>query len=406
MTSNSRRTGIFALAILAISSFAVEVRAQVQNVSNLTDTGIAYPGWQLTDNSKKTSQKGQALQPTAPVVNNQKGQALQPTAPVVDPFRALEDRVHSLQCQLDSMRISNKCNSCNQCSDAGNSGFYLGAAAIFAKPHLKESFQHSQTNFATGTQTLVPFEYDYEATPRAWVGFKSSKGMGLRGTYWIFDADGRTSANTADGINIYGAHAVTVIFPANIFAINPGEQLVNSDSLKTQIVNLYGTYDSNVGGFEMSAGVGLRYARLEQTLNSVVLDPTGAPIRQLSWQRQYDGLGPALTVDAKRRLGCSPFSFFAQGGGSFLFGTKTINRTVLGDQSPQPAAPFLLLDRADEVVGIGEAGFGVEWSRRLFTGHNLRVRGLYEGQLWAEAGAPTLGFLGFEGFGVIVELSR
>ena len=89
-----------------------------------------------------------------------------------------------------------------------------------------------------------------------------------------------------------------------------------------------------------------------------------------------------------------------------MFGEKTLNRSVFNDQSPQPAAPFLTLREADEVVGVGEMGLGVEWAQNLAYGNKMRVRFSYEGQLWAESGAPTLGFLGFEGFGVQVDLNR
>jgi hypothetical protein len=152
--------------------------------------------------------------------------------------------------------------------------------------------------------------------------------------------------------------------------------------------------------------LGLRYAKLNQSFNSVVQDQTGAPIRQLNWERKYDGLGPAVAIEAKRRLGRTRVSFVGNAGGAFLFGTKTLNRTVIGDQSPQPSTPFLSLEGADEVVGIGELGMGLEWNRPLRSGHNLLVRGQYESQLWAEGGAPTLGFLGFEGLVVQVELKR
>ncbi len=338
------------------------------------------------------------------------------TAANYDPIAALEAKVESLQYQLESIYADESgvygdpgqcqgCGQCDCCQQKSRGGLYLGAAAIFAKPHYKEGFQHTQTNTQTGQQTLIPFEYDYQASIRAWLGYKAASGFGMRVTYWNFDADGQPSDNTADGINIYGAHVVSIIFPANIFAAAPGDQLLNNDSLKTQIVNYYGTYDTTVGGFEVSGGMGLRNARLKQTVSSTVLRG-GQPVAQLSWDREYIGLGPAATVDARRRIGCSPFSIFASGGGSFLFGHKTLNRTVFGDQSPQPAAPFLSLTDADEVVGIGELGFGAEWSRQLPSGRNLMVRGSYEGQLWAEAGAPTLGFLGFQGFGVQVELKR
>ncbi len=322
--------------------------------------------------------------PQAPQQQVPQQQVLQYDAPVYDPIQMLETRVDSLQYKLDSLsalQCSDQCNPCN--NEAG--GLNFGAAVVFAKPHFKEAFQYSQTNLLTGQQTLIPFNYDYQATPRVWLGYQRSDSFGFRVTFWNFDEDGQTSSNTADGFNIYGAHAVSIIFPANIFASMPGETLTNADSLKTQIYNYDVTYDAHVAGFDILGKLGLRYASLEQTLDSVVFDPTGTPIAQLNWKRAYDGLGPSVSVDAKKRLGLSPVSVVAQGGGAFLFGTKTLNRTVLGDQSPQPAAPFLSLEDADEVVGIGELGLGVEWCHWLANGHHLLIRGQYEGQLWAEA---------------------
>jgi|GEM_PF-1417420 len=328
------------------------------------------------------------------------------TAAINDPIRLLEAKVESLQSQLDSLRATSCVQECNPVNSTCGGGLYLGAAAVFAKPHFKEAFQYSQTNFQTGLQSLVPFSYDYEVTPRVWLGYRNADGFGVRATWWNFDADGQTSSNTADGINIYGAHAVNVIFPANIFAAVPGETLTNTDSLETQIQNYYLTYDGSMAGFEFSGGLGLRYAKLDQSFNSVVQDQAGIPVRLLDWQRQYSGIGPAMSVEAKKRLGSTPFSFVTNAGGAFLFGTKALNRTVLGDQSPQPSSPFLSLDDADEVVGIGELGLGLEWSRPLANRHHLTVRGQYEGQLWAEGGAPTLGFLGFQGAVVQIGLMR
>lgn len=316
----------------------------------------------------------------------------------------LESRVANLEAQLQSLQTApQNYNGDSNCNSCGKPGFYFGAAAIWAKPHFKESFEFSQTNVTTGQQTLVPFEYDYDATPMIWVGFNAANGVGLRATYWNFDADGETRTNISDGLNIFGAHAVTIIFPANIFAAIPGSSLTTSSSLETSITNLYATYDATFNTISISGGVGLRYARLRQRLSAVVSGPAPA---SLNWTREYYGLGPSMMLDMRKRLGCSRFSGIAKGGGALLFGTKTIDRTVFGDQSPQPASPFLSLDEADEVVGIGEFGFGLEWSKRTARGARFSVAGTYDGQLWAEAGAPTLGFLGFQGFGVHAELRR
>ncbi len=377
---------VLGLLCIAVSGTGAMALGQI-GTGSTAQVGLTQSGWQFSDSNGPVSMGDATLATT-------------------DPVQALEARVNSLQRQVDSMNAAGSFLDSNAHKPASPGGFYFGAAAVFAKPHFKEAFQHSATNLVTGLQTLVPFEYGYETTPRAWLGFKRSNGTGVRVTYWGFHGNGQTQTEVADGFNIYGAHAVSVIFPANIFAVNPGETLQSADSLNTQVFNYLGTYDTTVGSFEISGGVGLRNARLEQRLDSFVFDPAGVPIRQLSWQREFNGLGPAVSIDIKRRMGRTPFSAFTQAGGALLFGTKSLNRTVFGDQSPQPATPFLSLDDADEVVGVGEMNFGFEWSRTLPSGYDLMIRGLYEGQLWAEAGAPTIGFLGFEGFGIQAELKR
>lgn len=342
----------------------------------------------------------------APLVRLANNDLMQPSFAGPNPNRAsyLESRLANLESQIQSMQTASS-NRIENFSGFENTkaGFYFGAAAVWAKPHFKEAFQYSQINMVSGQQTLFPFQYDYDATPRIWAGIRNRGGVGLRGTYWSYDANGRSSTNVADGINIFGAHAITIIFPANIIAAIPGSTLQTQDSLETEITNLYATYDMAINGINISGGVGLRYARLLQTLSSVVTGPAPA---SLNWTREYNGLGPAVSLDMSKRIGCTRFSGVAKGSGAFLFGTKRINRTVFGDVSPQPASPFLMLNEADEVVGMGEAGFGLQWSATTAAGSELVLRGTYEGQLWAEAGAPTLGFLGFQGFGLQAEFRR
>ncbi len=289
--------------------------------------------------------------------------------------------------------------------------WYAGAAVVFAKPHFKESFQISTLNLATGTQSLIPFSYDYSPTPRVWFGVRSGQ-TGLRVSYWDFDQEGDSSNRAADASNIYGAHVVSTIFPANIFALQPGQSLIANDSLETRIINVYGTIDGCSQGINFTGAVGLRYAKLVQSYdavvasNNIVLNQPSFIISQLRWDREFSGVGPSLAFDARKRLGGSSISAVVNGGGALMFGEKSLNRSVFNDQSPQPSPPFLNLEKADEVVGMGELGFGLEWSGRTGRGNELRFRGMYEGQLWAEAGAPTLGFLGFQGFALQAELRR
>ena len=343
-------------------------------------------------------------------------------------IQSLESAVRNLEFELSQSRQSatpqnalndagnTACLACGQlfancggcCETSANkTGFNAGVTLLFAKPHFKEAFQVSNINTLTGVMTLLPFEYDYELSPRVWFGFQNEQGLGLRASYWSFDGQGLARNLSTNGSEIWGAHVVNTMFPSNIFAAIPGSQMSVSDYLTTQTVNLVGTYDVEDAAAQILAGAGLRYAKLEQGFAATVQSPVPADFHQLTWSRVFEGLGPTVTMDAKKRLGQSRFSAVASGGGALLYGSKTLSRTVINDQTPAgQAPPFLQLNDADEVVGIGEMNLGLEWGTFLPSGHQALLRGVYEGQLWAEAGAPTLGFLGFQGFGIQMELKR
>jgi hypothetical protein len=252
-------------------------------------------------------------------------------------------------------------------------------------------------------QELLPFLYDYSTSPRVWLGYLTPAGLGIRADYWQFDQSGDSRSLTSDGLHFIGAHATTIIFPATILADTAGETLTASDDLEVHVVNLMGTLTAELAGISLETRGGLRYATLEQGYSAAVVDGAGTLTGQLHWKRHFEGLGPTMAVGARRPIGCRGLAVIADGGAALLFGKKRLERFVLGNVGPA-TMPRLTLDDASEVVPIIDLRLGGEWSHRFATGWQLALQGMYEGQLWAEAGAPTLGFLGFEGFSVQVEL--
>jgi hypothetical protein len=331
----------------------------------------------------------------------------------------LEQRLDQIEAQLARLRYCNPAGSCRgeSCSPSAGGfansycsaeyrhcgGFYAGGALIFAKPHFKEAFQIAATNTGTGQQTLIPFSYDYDPTPEMWLGYDLPGGLGIRGRYWQFDQSAAEITRVSDGQTVYTANATTVIFPATIIADDAGEVLQSNDRLRTEIVDSEATLRMCIGRTELTGGAGLRYAHLTQSLSSTAVTGLGVPVGVLQWTRDFEGLGPVISVHLQRPLGDRGLAAFAKGSGSLLFGHKSLERTVVGDVSTPTAAPLLSLRDADEVVPMGELALGLQWTRP-FGRSQLVVSGQYQGQLWAEAGAPTLGFLGFEGFGFQVEL--
>jgi len=322
--------------------------------------------------------------------------------------QAVDERLARMQQEIDVLRGDlARAQACGECTAeaCGSScrGLYAGSAVVFAKPHYKESFQATSLSLATGQMDLDGFGFDYGATPRIWLGYGGGEAPGVRATYWQFDHAAQPGAFVADGANVYSAQAMTVIFPAYITAAVPGDRLDIASALAVQTFDLEGTQELQVGCCQVTAAAGLRYAWVEQT-SSAAVTSGGITTQQLSWSRTYHGIGPTVAVEMRRPLGWGGLEFVGAGRGSLLYGKKDLRRQI----SPLSLAtpPLVALNDADDVAGCGSLELGIQWARPLARGGQLFVRGSYEGQLWTEGGAPTLTFLGFEGFGLNCGISR
>lgn len=285
-------------------------------------------------------------------------------------------------------------DDCCGCSSSRN-GFYIGGEAAFAKPYYKEAFEASLTNLATTAQTLLPFHWDYQATPRVWLGYTDCDGLGVRARFWDFDQEGETRTLAGSNLPTPTAHVVSVIFPATIIA-PAGTTMSVSNSLLFRTLDLEGTKQLQIGSTELMLGAGLRYALLDQRYDASVT-VTGS---RLTWQRRFEGLGLTMSAEGRQPIGCRGLAAVGSFRGAMLFGQKDMNRTVIGNVAPNVGDGPITLDGGDDVFGGGELGLGLEWSREMPSGREIFVRGTYEGQLWTDGGAPTLTFLAFQGFAV------
>lgn len=315
-------------------------------------------------------------------------------------WEAYDQRLANLEMQMQHMTeggetVSHGCCACEPST-------YAGFSFLFTKAHMKESFEATITNVVTPSLTLVPLDTDYELTPRVWLGMTNDRGWGFRVTYWGYDHGGNPQTFVSDGINLPGANVTTVIFPAAIIAPAPGDLLSTSSRLETSTLDAEGTLDVQWSELRLRAGGGLRYAKVEQQM-SALATRGGATIGSLDWTREFEGLGPTLSASFNQPL-WNRVSAIGIARGSLLYGEKSLQRSVIGDITPTPGPPIVQLNNADEVTAAFEIGLGAEWTRELAGGQQLVLQGMYEGQLWTDAGAPTLTFLGFEAFSCSVGL--
>ncbi len=340
-------------------------------------------------------------------------------------LQQLEAELASLHARLDQMAVrpvvaygpGSSCDSgCGGRCDAGggdggcggccevdccgcesyDSGLYFGAEVVFAKPHYKESYQTTLLDPGTSATTLLPFNFDHDATPRVWLGFVDSEGRGARVRFWQLDQDVTEPTQILSGSSVPTASVVTVILPASITAgfNGAGAVLQVNHGLEYRTFDLEGTQELRVGATELTMGAGIRYAKVDQTFNAVV---SGGAATQLTWQRRFEGVGVTLSADGRRPLGDRGFAAVGSFRGALLFGRKDMDRTVVNNSAPSGTDGSVTLDNGDDVFGGGELGLGLEWRREIGC-RTFFARGMYEGQLWTDGGAPTLTFLGFEGF--------
>lgn len=325
--------------------------------------------------------------------------------PITSTVDQHEQRIADLEAAMSGLRRTPA-----QPADRGSDGpeLYVGYTFLFSKLHYKESFQATVSDFATGTMELVPFDEEYELTPRVWIGLRGANGIGVRASYWSFDHSSDELNLVSDGVRIPGATSTSVIFPALIVAPYPGDRLSVGTSMEATTADLEATYDVRLRRAEATLGAGLRYANTDQAFDATVIPgpiPLASPAA-LNWVRQFEGFGPLLTAQGMLPLGNA--GFYGRGGVnvSFLFGEKTLRRTVFNDATPPPNAglPVLTFEDSDEITGVYGANIGLGWQRHGDFASWL-IEGTYEGQLWTEGGAPTITFAGFEGLGLTLGLA-
>lgn len=337
-----------------------------------------------------------------PAASAQNGMTLLPTADV----DSVAVRLAALETELASLRAGTepgadsglyKDDAACQADCDASGGSYAGFAFIWVKPHFKEAFQATSYSLSTDTMNLAGYDYDYGITPRVWLGYESSDGLGIRATYWQYDHSGADVSLISDADTIVGAQTITVSVPAIIQSAAPGDELIASSSLETQTLDIEGTMRLVLGETTAVAGAGLHYGRMLQD-NRAVISAGGVPQSMLNRRRQLEGLGPTLSADMLRPVG-GGLAMAAGLRGSLLFGDKSIERFATG------ALPGSISMDADDFTFQTDISVGLQWSRPTALGE-VALRGAYEGSFWIDAGEPVLTLLGFEGFALSLIVSR
>ncbi|WP_235033172.1 Lpg1974 family pore-forming outer membrane protein [Rubripirellula obstinata] len=236
--------------------------------------------------------------------------------------------------------------------------------------------------------TLVPFDYDYELSPRAWLGWQSCSGTGFRATYFRFDQSANTEAVTAVAgatpvyLFVYGAGG-NLSRNANA---NVGQTLVSDHSLTLNSLDFEATQVVRWKRSRALFGLGVRIADMHQTSRGDVFNPDGSLEETVRNELKFQGAGPTASAQLTRGIGSSPFGIFATTRGSLLV-SDTEQRIYEMKGAFTTELEDIAIQR--EVLGNVEFGIGVQYGQSIGRSAGMFFRAGYECQLWLDAGGPV-----------------
>ncbi len=268
-----------------------------------------------------------------------------------------------------------------------HTGPYADFAFVFARPWFTDASNFGIYDAPSDLSTAGSFDYDYELTPRMWLGYVGPDGRGVRARFWHFEHSGRPRTLTQTDPNIfYGADWIHPWGMITAMTTGVGDTMSITNSIKAQTFDLEVTQTLNFGWTEIMFGGGLRYAYLEKKFDAVI-----PGVDFLIAHHDFEGVGPTISLDVRLPIDyCGCWALYGGCRYSIMFGSSW----AYGENGTDPFDYTL-----DEVLSIGEIEIGVEWKRTMSFLGLFVFRAGYEGQVWYEAGSPSNvgGDLGFEG---------
>lgn len=287
---------------------------------------------------------------------------------------------------------------------------YVGFEFTFVKPRFEKNvaFTTFETN-GTGADVFTETEFDYDLvlTPRVFLGWEHSDGVGMRATWWQFDndADLITASPPTNGL---GQITHPGFADIDISSTDPDDIFRASSHLNAYTIDLEATKATSFCGWDLGVAGGVRYAYAEQGYEAEVetADTSVASGRTIdgtiSYMQSIEGVGPTVSLSASRPLTCRA-SLFCKARGSLLFGDG--ESRLSGAEEALAAGGFqFTTDRTtnrDDVMSIAEMQLGFRWQggEPCYTFRPFLTMAM-EGQVWNGAGSAvsedgTLGFFGF-----------
>jgi hypothetical protein len=257
----------------------------------------------------------------------------------------------------------------------------ISGGVLFLQPVFETNPAFTVTGAGGNLTRQVDFSQRFDASPNIWLGYTSERGWGLRGRWFLFDADAAESFVSVPGETIRGVS----FLPVGQTPI--AGAAVASSHLHVNVFDFQGTYSWESAFWSHLVGFGVRCTTMSQDYQATLANATTQI--GLASSHDFNGAGPAVSFETKRRLGESGFAIYGQVYGAILFGNEDESYTAVNNGVLQGYT-----HSHNEVLPVGEMELGVEYQRNVGRAKAF-VQAGFTGQVWWGGGnASNLDALG------------
>jgi Legionella pneumophila major outer membrane protein precursor len=290
---------------------------------------------------------------------------------------------------------------CAEMAYCKRGGFFGGAEFLLVRPTFSENQAYLQFKTTTDVDenqtivnTVVPQNFDYNGSLRAFVGYRLCDCCGeIRFTYWNFGDSSRQQT-----IPVPEGASTTFGGQLELNALNPGDRLLVNSSLLVNTYDIDYSKCITYGGCDccdpcnycppwgLKYYVGIRIADVRRGDNTQLSNVTSdQPFsQQASIQTKFVGAGPRVGIEGRRFFGCDGcFSLFVRSNFALLLGQNDINETRFTPGNDSPNLTERYVDSHDRIIPVAEIELGGNWDVTCNTTLSLG----YMFQAWWDLGA-------------------
>lgn len=198
----------------------------------------------------------------------------------------------------------------------------------------------------TGTENAVS-GFNMKVAPRINGRFIGENGLGFKSSLWIDDHSGES-------------------LRTDFTTFGPNASVLVDTSMRFVSLDMEITQEITPGDWAITFGGGFCYAHAELNgTEETFINSYVTKTATIESQKQFDGFGPMLSVDALRPLAGSNLSLFARGKAAVVYGSNAVKVGFDFNVATVPVIQETITEEFDDFLPVFETQVGIAYQKSL-----------------------------------------